>query len=60
MGQRNQLVNTAGENRSKLFSYLNLLFQNYIKNENCQDKRTSKFPYCSKEKGTTLRETRTA
>lgn len=39
MGHRNQLaIICCCEKRSKLFSYFNLLFQNYIKKGNCQNK----------------------
>lgn len=49
MGHTNQLAIYCCENRSKLFSYFNLLFQNYIKNDNCQDKQMKQLHYCSKE-----------
>lgn len=49
MGHRNQLATYCCENRSKLFNYFNLLFQNYIKSENCQDKQMQQLHYYSKE-----------
>lgn len=60
MGHRNQLAIYCCENRSKHFSYFNLLFQNYIKNRNCQDKQMKQMHYCSKNQVTTLERNKTA
>lgn len=47
MGHRNQLaIICCCEKRSKLFSYFNLLFQNYIKKGNCQNKQMKQLHYC--------------
>lgn len=58
MGHRNQLAIYCGENTSELFSYFNLLFQNYIKSESGQDKQLKQLHYCSKKQVPTLTETR--